>query len=406
MLSNFKILKDSDFNFHSWIIQLGFTKMENNPATEPYQCYKLDLSSHMVLYIPVFGNSIDLITDFKPSFEADERFYAVYDFNFLQGKGDILFLWTTCFIPQNQEFAEQLFIHCLSDPKPFEKNQIFQKIPFLIDESFVFNAWLVNSGFEEIQKNHLFEIVIDENLKIKVEYQDPDRIEVSRITPSESVLLIYGHPPLNQKYAEQLIAHCMVEATPKKSKSIIFLLEEINQLYKEKAPVVFERVIQPATESDLLAFENELGEPLPPDFREFLQHNIIQHNFIGNYSCLSLPSILKEWHRMNKLLEEGVFEDGRVERVRQNFGSHRFQNTWWSKKWIPFCEDSCANKRCIDFEPTGDGIKYQLLDIEIQDGMGPFLSNFHTFREFLQKHLEYLIKNQFTVEDWGIEINV
>lgn len=384
----FQLLKDPGFHFKTWLESVGFTPLQEIPGKIPEKCYKMDINLTSVLYIPVYKDYIEIITDFKPSFTEDAHFYEVYDLNILQGVGDRLFHWGTYYLPQNQTFAEQLLVHHFSDVKK-KKTDIF---PIEVDPAFDLPAWLKEMGFKEN------ELKMPGKETISISF-DEDRLEISK----GEYLLSYCLAPQNKAFAEQLFAHCLAEITPVQSIKVGEILEKIKAQYREKAPVVLKNTLSPATETEIQTLEDELGEKLPQDFRDFLLYNDLAHNFIGNYSCLSLEGILREWRGMNQLLEQGAFNDGRVEIRSDNYAKGKFQKVWWSKKWLPFCVDSCGNKRMIDFDPTQLGQKYQLLDMEIQDGMGPFTNKYHTFLHFLQIHLEYLLQNKFTIEEWGIE---
>jgi cell wall assembly regulator SMI1 len=195
------------------------------------------------------------------------------------------------------------------------------------------------------------------------------------------------------------------------SQEVVQMLDDLkNVIYPHDAPVMLEEGfrLQPASHQDLAAFEAQLGEDLPEDYRTFLLENTIRHNFMGNFACLSLPQIIRIWENMGQLLDEGAFADGRIQwHLDQGFGNWadgRIKQVWWSRAWVPVSEDSCGNLKCIDLDPGPRGKKYQMLQMEIQDGQGPYSFGFSSFTSYLRYYLDSLIMGDFRVESGGIEL--
>ena len=188
-------------------------------------------------------------------------------------------------------------------------------------------------------------------------------------------------------------------------------LTQIHDFYKNATPEFFaDNQTSTATEAEIAVLEEELGEALPGDYKAFLLHNTLSFDFDGNFKVLSLKEAVNCWQRMNKLLEEGVFDDVRVQHhIENGFGNWDgiyIQKVWWSKKWFPFAEDSCGNMKCIDFDPDENGRSYQLVSMEHQDGQGPFLlSEYEDFADYVAKHLRYLQKGQYRITDKMIEVD-
>lgn len=189
------------------------------------------------------------------------------------------------------------------------------------------------------------------------------------------------------------------------------LLDQIRNFYQNQAPIACSAdfMILPASEIEIMQFEKNLHEPLPTDYREFLLCNDLRHNFAANFECLDLAAVVSRWQAMKNLLEQGCFDDGRIKFHQENgFGNWDgayIQEVWWHSQWIPFAEDSCGNMLCIDCAPGESGRKYQILDMEVQDGQGPFLSDYGSFTNYLQSHLQYLKNGQFVIREWGIEVD-
>ncbi|GEM_PF-3855700 len=207
--------------------------------------------------------------------------------------------------------------------------------------------------------------------------------------------------------------------THAQDQTILDLLSWLEDFYKREMPNYrtyspegcegyHPHVIKPATRKQINDFEKLFGEPLPNDYKTFLLNNHICHNFRYNYDCLDIKSVISEWRGMNKLLDKGIFDDGRVEHhKKEHFGNwtgKKIKEVWWSKKWLPISKDSCGNMKCIDFDPAKNGKKYQIMSMEIQDGQGPFASSDKSFTKYLNWFVTYLRLKKYEVYDWGIEI--
>lgn len=190
------------------------------------------------------------------------------------------------------------------------------------------------------------------------------------------------------------------------------LLDALYELYRQHAPVVLDKDRIPAKyrldEARVAAFEEELGAALPADYRTFLLQNDIAHNFAGNFRCLMPVAVPAVWKDKRDMLRAGTF-DGWVERKIgwgfTNWDSGRLRKVWWSEGWIPVAEDSCANLICLDGDPGPDGVLHQVINMEVQDGQGPFCSTRRSFTDLVQEHLDLLRAGKFTVEEWGIEVD-
>ncbi|KOY86236.1 hypothetical protein AD998_08835 [bacterium 336/3] len=185
-------------------------------------------------------------------------------------------------------------------------------------------------------------------------------------------------------------------------------LTEIHKFYKNETPEYFEgNQIEKATDVQIIEIETILEYELEPAYKAFLKQNTLSFDFDGNFKVLSILEVIKRWRGMNKLLDEGIFDDGRVEHhLEHDFGNwngNYIQQVWWSKKWLPFAEDSCGNMKCIDFNPAENGNMYQIVSMEIQDGQGPFLFNeCQDFADFLGKHLQYLQRKQYRLVEYNV----
>lgn len=181
-------------------------------------------------------------------------------------------------------------------------------------------------------------------------------------------------------------------------------INTIREVYIAKAKgKVNYRPIKKATDKEIKAFEAKLGTSLPDTYSIFLKNNDVAMAFDGGFQAISLEEAVKSWKMMNGHLDKGVFDDGRIERhEKENFGNWKggyVKKVWWSKKWIPFAEDSCGNMKCIDLDPGENGEEGQITAMEIQDGQGPFATNYLSFSSYLEEQVEYYENGKYEVEE-------
>lgn len=183
---------------------------------------------------------------------------------------------------------------------------------------------------------------------------------------------------------------------------IISLLKELERVYSSISSSYLESTKKPLpTEDDVAELENSVGEKLPDDYRTFLLNNKYMIYFCFNYNCMPLRSVNRLREMMNELLANGTFKNSVKQREKAgNWEDGKIKKVWWSQKWIPFAEDSVGNMFCIDLDPGTKGTKYQIINMELQDGQGPYCSkDYSTFTDFLEKHLGYLKNEQYVLED-------
>lgn len=151
------------------------------------------------------------------------------------------------------------------------------------------------------------------------------------------------------------------------------------------------------------AFEKKLGISLPYDYVNFLKNNDIEMAFDGGFEAMPLDRVIRVWEMMKEHLDNGVFDDGRIEHhEKEDFGNWKgdyVKKVWWSTKWIPFAEDSCGNMKCIDLDPGINGEKGQITAMEVQDGQGPFATNYLSFSAYLEEQAELYENKKYEVEE-------
>ncbi len=401
-----ELIREENFDLESALLALGFEALEKDQTGTLTKAFKRDVTHTRMMFLCLGKETFHVVFDYKPSFQEDRYFYEVFQRNLVQRVGDRLEEWCQCLIPKNKAFLEQLLLHLKFHFR--DSGEFLQAVHSQRDEDFDWEGWMQAMGFDaeagKREQDVHYKKQVDD--KIFTIHEDSAE-EILGIYEGEKLehCFYYGYTPDHQDFAEQLLAHCLGLQLQNPAPSIRQILEEIQEQYRQKAPVMLRQTIKAAPETEIKAFEALFGEPLPDDYREFLLYNTIEHQFVSNYECYNLNRVIKTWKGMNELLDKGVFDDGRVEQSKANYKGNYFQKVWWNKKWLPFCQDSSGNLHCIDFDPAEKGQKYQLLDMEVQDGQGPFINPKTNFHHFLLSHLNYLQNNQFTVHEHGIEID-
>jgi len=186
-------------------------------------------------------------------------------------------------------------------------------------------------------------------------------------------------------------------------KTTIELLQELKTYFSDIAPHLTGKFrIIPPTEAEIQALESHLGV-IPKEYRAFLMANDIEFYFSGNFKVLTVEGVLSSWQCMTDLLEQGVFDDGRIEHhLKHEFGNWQgnyIKQCWWNRRWIPFAQDSCGNMYCIDLDPGENGRIGQLLNMKTQDGQGPSYMNFDDFLSYLDHQLELLYLGKLEWDD-------
>jgi cell wall assembly regulator SMI1 len=150
----------------------------------------------------------------------------------------------------------------------------------------------------------------------------------------------------------------------------------------------FEIDLAPYSREDIARIEAAFGRPLPQAVRAFFARSRLSI-YQSSYGMLSAEQIIETWQSMTALLEQGAFDDGRVEEFAWRYDDQaRIRRVWWSRGWLPFCEDGCGNMKCFDLDPSPQGTVGQILHMERQPGdEGPRYARFASITEFLERAL-------------------
>lgn len=178
-------------------------------------------------------------------------------------------------------------------------------------------------------------------------------------------------------------------------KSIIqSLWNDIESWYKENAQNILESLRDGASDQQINELETSVGTTLPNDYKESLKiHN--GDIYFHDYNYLSLEGVFKKWSMMTELNQDGTFEGNQAEGAKRGL----IQNVWWHSKWIPFAEDSGGNMLCIDMAPGINGIKGQIIKMEIQSG--PSATGNKSFLDWLRHYKDDLYGGKYKVDDYG-----
>lgn len=156
----------------------------------------------------------------------------------------------------------------------------------------------------------------------------------------------------------------------------------------------------PASDAELAALSEHLGCPLPPDLEVWLRSVERELPFLYNFSALRPARILK------RLQGTATIDFSRhLENVRSwkdgRWADGRLQETYWSPRWVPVTQDGCGNEVCVDLAPGPRGRLGQLVQMEFQDGQGPYLARWPSLAAMLEAHLEVLSAGRFEVDEEG-----
>ena len=148
-------------------------------------------------------------------------------------------------------------------------------------------------------------------------------------------------------------------------------IDKLRRLFTENIPER-SRAIEPATEEEVTACEAALGHPLPEAVRRwFLEADFVAVDD-ANFETFGLSDALDAHER---LLARAQRLDLDASRWEDNDGvsDGRVTCAFFDPGWLPFAVDGCGNYRAIDLAPGEHGHVGQILALEYQDGMGPFL---------------------------------
>lgn len=193
------------------------------------------------------------------------------------------------------------------------------------------------------------------------------------------------------------------------AETIRALVAEIKAFYEHHAPgmLALHYRVRPCTETQLAELEERLGVILPEDYKTFLGCCDFQMQLVGHFNTFGHEKLIDIWELMLTLQRAGAFRGRNAAYVAPNYGVAEgiIQPCWWHAAWIPFAEDSVGNLKCLDLAPAVNGVLGQVVEMEVQHAQGPFATQFPSFLAYLEAHLGYLRRGQYTVTDGLLEID-
>ena len=183
-------------------------------------------------------------------------------------------------------------------------------------------------------------------------------------------------------------------------------MQKLKDYYKQNDPHDLTALNPPATDKDIKQLEQALPGimRLPKEYVEFLKLNngstshrqeVRDAYFkFGSWSALPIDRVLSSLNVLNDLLEEGDFDDRKIDK-----SSPGVQSVWWNPKWLPIFSNGRGNYLCIDFNPSSGGKIGQIIEYDRDFSERPV--KFDSFLDMLDalvnKHLE------LTTEDWKVK---
>lgn len=173
-------------------------------------------------------------------------------------------------------------------------------------------------------------------------------------------------------------------------------------MLEQKLPVT------PLSEAELSLWEAEANAPFPPDFRSYLGLCNFFIQFESHFSTLSGKEAHQIWKKLNEDLKMGKFAGladlNEIEFNNYGIQEKKIRNTWWHPKWIPFARDTHGNLKCVDLDPQRQGVKGQILEMNFKDGIGPYITDFESFSDYLEFQLDCLIDHRYQVINGEVSI--
>ncbi|MEL6344325.1 MAG: SMI1/KNR4 family protein [Myxococcota bacterium] len=162
----------------------------------------------------------------------------------------------------------------------------------------------------------------------------------------------------------------------------------------------------PASDETIAAIEAIAG-PLPADLAGWWRVADRALPFDGAMTSIAPVQAAKEMQRNQKMIEEGAFDDP-LQNIRSwddgRWRDGRMKEVYWHPGWVPFAEDGCGNLICVDLDPGSHGTIGQIIQMEFQEGQGPYLSPWPDFSALILGHLYLLEHRRVDIdEDMAIE---
>lgn len=137
------------------------------------------------------------------------------------------------------------------------------------------------------------------------------------------------------------------------------LWQKLENHLREHNPELLADLNPPATDAQVRELEKQIGQELSEEFVACLKVHDGQKGeadwLFGGHEFLSIEGIMMDWRTLNRLLEEGDFEEQSA-KSDPEVGGH-----WWSPSWVPFTSNGGGDHFCLDLMPTSKGSLGQVI---------------------------------------------
>jgi len=185
------------------------------------------------------------------------------------------------------------------------------------------------------------------------------------------------------------------------------ILSDIKEFYFKEAPYYKKLTFKPFTLKNIESFEKKIGFNLGEELKEFLMVCDFRLDFNGAFSYEDKNTVLMNWKVSDDLIKSKTFEGWKERMIKNGFNNWKEELIgpfYCSNKWIPIACDGCGNLICIDYDPGKNGVIGQVINMEFQDGQGPYFCE-TTLVKYLKKQYQYLINGKWTKWEYGEEGN-
>jgi cell wall assembly regulator SMI1 len=174
------------------------------------------------------------------------------------------------------------------------------------------------------------------------------------------------------------------------SRPIDEIWDELDAWLNSHAPRIFGELRPGASLEQIHELERTIGQSCPDEVRAwFTRHDGAES--LGVFGFVPVIGAQSAWRRMNKMVDDGKFSDGRAP---ANQTGRIFQAVWWHRGWLPVAQDSGGNQLCVDLDPGPQGHRGQLLFWDRQTGpevSAPSLADwFESFLDDLKSGRQYV----------------
>ncbi len=160
-----------------------------------------------------------------------------------------------------------------------------------------------------------------------------------------------------------------------------------------------------ATAAELDGLAELAGSPLPPALSDWWRAADRAVPLMGAMTAYSARQALAGAKQSAKMVADGVFDPHLANITSWSDGRWDdgvMRRAYWCTGWVPVAQDGCGNQLCVDLAPGPRGRRGQVLQMEWQDGQGPYQSGWPSLLALLRGHLHLMKRNRVTVDDEGI----